>query len=94
MTISPLLADAKSAHHAGDLERAIAGYRSVLEDGPDAATSNLLAIALDGSGRADEAESVLAHSHEVEPELADPAIRKLWPSSLKLPTPPVCMLTS
>lgn len=74
MTISPLLADAKSAHHAGDLERAISGYRSVLEGGPDAATSNLLAIALDGSGRADEAEAVLAHAHEMEPDLADPAI--------------------
>ncbi|WP_028467360.1 tetratricopeptide repeat protein [Nisaea denitrificans] len=74
MTISPLLADAKSAHHAGDLERAITGYRSVLEGGPDAATSNLLAIALDGSGRADEAESVLARAHEMEPDLADPAL--------------------
>lgn len=74
MTISPLLADAKSAHHAGDLERAIAGYRSVLEGGPDAATSNLLAIALDGSGRADEAEAVLARGHEVEPDLAELAI--------------------
>lgn len=74
MTISHLLADAKFAHHAGDLERAIAGYRSVLEDGPDAATSNLLAIALDGSGRADEAELVLARAHEMEPDLADPAL--------------------
>lgn len=74
MTNSPLLAEAKSAHHAGDLTRAIAGYRSVLEDGPDAATSNLLAIALDGSGRAEEAETVLARAHEMEPELADPAI--------------------
>ncbi len=74
MTISPLLADAKSAHHAGDLARAIAGYRAVLEDGPDAATSNLLAIALDGSGRADEAEAVLACAHEMEPSLPEPAI--------------------
>ena len=71
---SSLLTDAKSAHHAGDLERAIAGYRSVLENGPDATTSNLLAIALDGIGRADEAESVLARAHEVEPALAGPAI--------------------
>ncbi|MEO9903026.1 hypothetical protein [Nisaea sp.] len=74
MMISPLLADAKSAHHAGDLERAIAGYRAVLDDGPDAATSNLLAIALDGSGRADEAEVVLAQTHEMEPGLPEPAI--------------------
>lgn len=74
MTISPLLADAKSAHHAGDLERAIAGYRAVLEDGPDAATSNLLAIALDGSGHTDDAEGVLARAHEMEPDLAEPAI--------------------
>jgi len=58
---------ARSAHQAGDLARAIAGYRAILAGAPDPEVSNLLAIALDGSGAAETAEATLAEALQQYP---------------------------
>ncbi|WP_420404009.1 hypothetical protein [Nisaea sp.] len=58
---------ARSAHHAGDLVRAIAGYRAILAEAPDPDVSNMLAIALDGSGSAEAAEATLVEAFRQHP---------------------------
>ncbi|WP_193188291.1 O-linked N-acetylglucosamine transferase family protein [Nisaea sediminum] len=65
---------ARSAHHAGDLPRAIAGYRAFLAEAPDPEVSNLLAIALDGSGAAEMAEATLAEAFSQHPSHAGVAL--------------------
>lgn len=60
MTVQAILDEALAAHRAGRLEEAIAGYRQALDRGAGAAVANLLAIALDASGDAAEAERILA----------------------------------
>lgn len=60
MTVKATLDKALADHQAGRLDQAIAGYRQALDDGAGAGAANLLAIALDTTGAAEEAERVLA----------------------------------
>jgi len=60
MTERSILDEALAAHRAGQLDTAIAGYRRALDQGAGPGAANLLAIALDATGAAEEAERVLA----------------------------------